>query len=107
MGSVDRVDGSEIPGLSFEESQPDQRPLFRMDVRNSNQRSQSTRDVIGLEISGLFALVFRCAFCHGKSVQRNQNQGPRPRTIRMWQRAQARARRDHSDHSTSSFEVAR
>jgi len=37
--------------------QPDQRARFRPDVRDLNQRSQSTRDVIRLEISGLFCPV--------------------------------------------------
>ena len=40
---------------TFEESQPDLRARLRLEVKDSNQGSQSTRGVIGLEISGLFA----------------------------------------------------
>lgn len=40
---------------TFEESQPDLRVRLRLEVKDSNQGSQSTRGVIGLEISGLFA----------------------------------------------------
>ena len=44
---------------TFEESQPDQRARVRLDGKDSNRGSQSTRGVIGLEISGLLAPGFR------------------------------------------------
>ena len=55
IASTTMVGTDFITGTTFEESQPDLRVRLRLEVKDSNQGSQSTRGVIGLEISGLFA----------------------------------------------------